>query len=169
MRQLQKKKDKGKMKSIGDFAGLIFVLILFSYPLIIKPSELVLLRFWGICTDAVITATLDSTNPRYCKASYYYRFSVDGEEYWGSSSIDDENKIGTTIRVLYLPFAPSIYARKAYFESGGIKCNCEKNENNCCGLLWNFDNPWRFIIKFTRGLCFNRIRNIWNINSIVFL
>ena len=127
----RKRKSKIEVNKIEDSADnkhkivKLILLMLICTPIIFKSTELVLLRFYGHCTDAVITSTLDQINPRYSKACYCFSFNVGGKEYLGNTNVDDPRFIGKIIRVVYLDFAPSINIRKSYFDEAEVSCHCE--------------------------------------------
>ena len=81
-----------------------------------------LLKRQGICTKSILTSEVEKV--RNHKPTLVYNFWVNGEKYDGNSNIEELNKVGDSICVVYLKWYPNINRPTSYFEEKS-NCNCK--------------------------------------------
>lgn len=78
----------------------------------------ILLRSYGVTTQAVVTSTITESIRRSSRAYYLYEFEYDGKKYRGSSLIKEkeEDRIGDSVNVVFLEFLPNCSRQSEYFD-----------------------------------------------------
>lgn len=112
-------------KKIGKYLFIACVLFI-AYALLGALVKVSLLKSKGKCIKAILIPELTSFVHRYTKASLVYEFTYEGKTYSGNSLEKDISKVGDSVCVVYLPSFPSINRPLTYFDSGEIKCDCNK-------------------------------------------
>ena len=111
-----------KKSTVGKIVFIVVILIVLYafFNSIVGDS---ILKNNGKCTKAVLYR---ETYGGKTKPSLGYKFLIDGKEYDGLVVEDKVLKIGDSICVVYIESFPRINRPLAYFDSGEIKCDCNK-------------------------------------------
>ena len=88
----------------------------------------ILLPLFGECHEAVIINKHVKPVTRYHTHTLAYEFWLNGKRYTGDSGEDEklQNRIGSSICIVYLPYFPNTNEAVNYFFRGEIKCSCDK-------------------------------------------
>ncbi len=116
-----KKKKSFKIDNFRKWLGYIFILFFTLFFLKIAIGNF-LLKNQGICIKSILTNELLET--RSHKPTLIYNFWLNGKKYDGNSNIEELNKVGDSISIVYLKWMPSINRPISFFEKP-INCNCK--------------------------------------------
>ncbi|KAF2327389.1 hypothetical protein [Flavobacterium daemonense] len=115
------KKKSVKIDNFRKWLGYTFILFFILFFSKIAIGNL-LLKSQGICTKSILTNELSKI--RGHKPTLVYNFWLNGKRYDGNSNIEELNKVGDSICVVYLKWMPSINRPISFFEKP-INCNCK--------------------------------------------
>jgi hypothetical protein len=121
---IMKKKRTNKITTKNKFLiGVTIILLLLEvFHFMIED---IFLCTNGHCEQAIISDKVRADSRK--KDTYYFKFQVDGKEYFGDSYITDDNKaaIGTKMCIVYLDIFPAINRSiKGYFNNDFKTCDC---------------------------------------------
>lgn len=112
-------------QKIGKYF-LIACVLFIAYALFGAMIKVAVLKANGKCIKAVLIPEMTSFTHRYTKAYLVYQFTYEGKTYSGNSLEKDTSKVGDSVCVVYLPTFPGVNRPVRYFDSGEVKCSCEK-------------------------------------------
>ena len=101
------------------FGSILIILYAFFNSIIIDK----ILRMKGKCTQAYI---YEETLGGKTRQALRYKFFLKGNIYYGLAKEDGVIKVGDSICIVYLDLFPNKNRPSKYFDSGEIKCNCNK-------------------------------------------
>jgi hypothetical protein len=114
---------KETQKSLNRLWGLLPILLILFVVFVCNFCYDFVLKKYGSCGTAVL---IDEKIYSKTSTTLYYEFHYGNKISKGNSQEHNLNKVGDSIRIIYLKSFPIINRALEYFDAGEIKCDCNQ-------------------------------------------